>query len=209
MARRRQYRSGGAVAVEPPPVAGTTATTAPEPPIDDDAQTALSKRIAELQHAEQVRPEQLLQLAAVQQPAPPPGMSEFLQRHPDAMTDKSKRRRCEDVHDDLVAAGVAPFSQDYWRHLEQGIAEAAAPAPEPQPMPATEKRIQHSAPVSRSAIGNGGGLGADLDLLRGRVTLSPQQLEAAKISGVTPRQYAENLVKLMAAKKAGNYPGSS
>lgn len=63
-----------------------------------------------------------------------------------------------------------------------------------------------SAPVSRDTMGTGGGSYGDNR--PGRVTLSIAQKEAAKIAGISEKEYAENVLRLRAEKAEGNYGGS-
>ena len=58
-----------------------------------------------------------------------------------------------------------------------------------------------SAPVSRE-VPSGGGTRQN-----GKITLTKEQQEAARISGVTETEYARNLVKMNEAKANGQYTG--
>jgi len=59
-----------------------------------------------------------------------------------------------------------------------------------------------SAPVSRS-VPDGG----SYNERNGRVTLTPAQVDAARISGVSLTTYAEQLLRLREEKLNGNYTG--
>jgi hypothetical protein len=90
------------------------------------------------------------------------------------------------------------------------------PVLEPEPAPvARKKRVDSdpphnrsslvSAPVSRDTVANGGY--NSYGDRPGRVTLSKAQLEAAAFSGITPKEYAEQLLRLREEQKNGNYHG--
>ena len=61
-----------------------------------------------------------------------------------------------------------------------------------------------SAPVSRETSANGYG-GGDRP---GKVTLTPAMKEAAKVSGISEIEYAEQVLRLRKAKANGDYGGS-
>jgi hypothetical protein len=214
--KRRNYRSGGRVPLTSEPLSAKTADEViagepqPEPVLstmNGAEENALRQRLAEQSHAEQLLRE-LAANKATPQPAmqSPPGMTEFLTRHPEIATDKHARRTAEDAHDAAIGAGIEPFGERYWQHVEQYLGNS--PAPEPPTAPAmTERRRIVSAPVSRTSPG--GDVGETLNALRQRVTLSPAEMEAAKISGISPTEYGRQKLKMMAAKRAGHLQGGS
>jgi hypothetical protein len=62
-----------------------------------------------------------------------------------------------------------------------------------------------SAPVSRDTMGTGGGsYGADRP---GKVTMTPEMKMAAKISGISETEYAQQVLRLREEKLNGNYTG--
>jgi hypothetical protein len=72
-----------------------------------------------------------------------------------------------------------------------------------------EDRSRWRGPVSSRLTETGGTLahGAVNGERRGRITLSAQQVEAAKIAGVDLKTYAENVLRLREAKENGDYQG--
>lgn len=83
-----------------------------------------------------------------------------------------------------------------------------APAPKSKPRPAPEPQNRgsmYSAPVSRETTANGS---YDSHGDRpGTVRLSVAQKEAARYSGISERDYAEQVLKLRAEKSQGRYGG--
>ena len=79
------------------------------------------------------------------------------------------------------------------------------PAPTPEfftPPPAPRpSRVGYSAPVSRSIPSGGSGRRSS----PGKVTLSPQEVEAAKITGLTIEQYAKEKIEYQRQLEAGEY----
>jgi len=69
----------------------------------------------------------------------------------------------------------------------------------------TSQRSMVSAPVSREAPSWSGGKGTGRNT---RITLSLQQKEHARVSGVTEEEYAKGLLRLREEKERGNYGGS-
>lgn len=68
--------------------------------------------------------------------------------------------------------------------------------------PVSERRF--SAPVSRESVSYSG----KREDRPGRITLSIDQREAAKIAGISEVQYAEQLIRLREEKAQGNYIGN-
>ena len=67
-----------------------------------------------------------------------------------------------------------------------------APMPEPRPAP------RYSAPVSRTTPGGG-------YTRPGEVTLSPEERQIARASGISDLEYARNKVRLAQEKALGRY----
>jgi len=116
------------------------------------------------------------------------------------------------------------FHNEVQRHFRQ--MEAADTAAHPPPTPASvplplkrggivdeddyldrgRDRVIVSAPVSRETMGTmGGSYNGDRP---GRITLSVAQKEAARFSGISEREYAEQLLRLRAEKAEGSHGGS-
>jgi hypothetical protein len=77
-----------------------------------------------------------------------------------------------------------------------------APPPAPQPRSRPSRASVVSAPVSRELPGN---YRSEFEADPKSVRLSPSQLEAAAIAGVSPRVYAENLLRMERMKRDGSF----
>ncbi len=130
----------------------------------------------------------------------------WLRLHPEYMTDARKNAKISALHWEAIDAGHEGYSQDYFEYIEQQLGmrpkEQIVNREEPDDEPQTRGRVVMSAPVSREAPASSSG---DRP---GRVTLSVQQKEAAKIAGISEKEYAEQVVKLREHKLNGNYGGA-
>lgn len=137
----------------------------------------------------------------------PPTAKEWLRAHPEYMTDPRKNAKIQALHWDVLDEGHQAFSTDYFESLERhlGLREADDDDEQQevivvqQPKPKT-KTAPVSAPVSRDAPG-----GSNRVIQNGQIRLTAAQVEAAKIAGLTPKEYAQQLQKLMDAKAEGRY----
>lgn len=123
------------------------------------------------------------------------------------------------AHYTLVDEGVKPETPEYYEALAQHIAspmsaastvvEAGAdpdeqpvvaiepkPEPRPRPAPTAAQRRSVAAPVSRGANPSAPGR-------PGQIRLTSEQVEAARIAGISPTEYANNLNALKAEGKIG------
>ena len=104
------------------------------------------------------------------------------------------------------ADGVVENSDAYFDHLDRLMGYKEAPASEPakvaaQPAPAAPKKaIPPSAPVSRGQAGESAGSGSS-------ITLTPAQVAFCRESGVSPRDYAKQLLRAKAGAANPNYTG--
>lgn len=136
----------------------------------------------------------------------PQAAQNWLRAHPEYLQDHRKNAKIQSLHWDVIDEGHAAFSPGYFESLEQhlGLRQAAADEGEdPPPAPRQPSRGPIvSAPVSRQAPSSPGGPPRS-----GRITLTPQQKEYAKIAGVSEEEYAKGVQKLEAEKLNGNYGG--
>lgn len=128
----------------------------------------------------------------------------WLRQHESYLTDPRKNAKLQSLHWDVLDEGHEPYSQDYFESLEQHLGlrqkEQIVNKEDQDDEPQTRGRIV-SAPVSREVpTGSSGERNS-------RVTLSAAQLDAAKIAGITPKEYAEQLLKLREHKSNGMYGG--
>jgi hypothetical protein len=184
------------------------------------------------QHLEQQQREMLARQARLQDMRPPSreeklahwkqaGLSaaneQFLIEHPEMID-----------HDNLtayatqqaLASGVEHDSEAFrnavkanfdtaLRHLTAQVEHAdptpaffAPPQARPAPEPATVRSALTSAPVSRGVPSSDRTLSVP-----SRVSLSPEEVQIAKASGITERQYAENKIRMMKMKASGEIQG--
>jgi hypothetical protein len=179
-------------------------TTSPEA----EARTALSSRVAELTAAEAAQRQHAAAMAAaVQQRAAavPSRLQQWIAQHQAEVSDPRTNARLQAAHFGAIADGVAPESDEYFRRIEAAIAHR--PAVEPNKEPAMSYPPVHrpgplvSAPVSRSGRAGIGAAPAG-----SRVNLSPEERQWARNSGISDSDYAKNKLRLLAEKRAGNYP---
>lgn len=130
----------------------------------------------------------------------------WLRKHPEYLYDNRKNAKIQSLHWDVVDEGHEPFSDDYYVVLEEKLGMR-----EPQMVIQEEELDDEPAPpVRRSAVSAPPSRQTPSSTGRrddGRVTLTPAQKEAAKISGVSEKDYAAQLLILKKEKANGNYGG--
>jgi len=209
-------RGGDDSAVSSQGAAAAVATSAAAPQHEDNT-SALLQRVAEAERAQQLVQQQLAQMQQQQAPQQQisPAKLLFLDEHPGA-----DLNRLGNLHNKAVGElKLADDSPEYFRFLkaaiqpqqvDEPIAPQRAPAPEPPaPMarvveaepvhevqtgpPPPERSFVVSAPTSREAmsIGTGRAMSAS-----NKIRLSPEQVEAAKIAGVSLEVYARGVQQL-------------
>jgi hypothetical protein len=139
---------------------------------------------------------------------------EWLREHPSALTDPYEQKQLEAAYYYCQKHGLERGSDEYFDAIEQRLGYDAEErgergdrlAPvyddeermnEPAPPP---RRQSYAAPPSRSAPGSGTRHVSDE-----RVELTPEQRQAAKISGVTEYEYAKGVKRLRELKARGYY----
>lgn len=138
-----------------------------------------------------------------------PSQKDWLKSHPDAWTDQRKNMRLQGAHVEAEDKGFTPGSKKYFQYLEDrlGYSETEEEIdgdeedddPEPVSRRQTARRTLVSAPVSRDAPTNSGKPSSS------KIKLSVKQQEAAAISGISPQEYARNLMRLNEMKEEGYY----
>src|SRR5882724_8006977 len=201
------------------PKADHAADVLTEQPVSDAFQRQIdSLRNAEQaqRRAEQVRHQPLTVEQTIDRMQLPDPIKTWVKDHPEYVTDARKNSLIQKLHWDIVEdEGHAPYSAPYIASMERhlGLSDAAEirdlekayQAGDVKAQAEITKRIGNtlrdddagrgrivSAPVTRGDSG-GGSYAADRP---GRVTLSPAQVEAAKIAGVDLKTYAEQVLKL-------------
>lgn len=134
----------------------------------------------------------------------------WLRTHRDYMTDARKNAKIQALHWDVLDEGHKAFSQEYFDSLETHLGLRKAPEKEKpvvddddDPPKQTKRTPIVSAPVTRDTPSLTTGRPST-----DRVTLTPQQREAAKISGISEMDYAKQVLRLQQAKKEGHYSES-
>jgi hypothetical protein len=130
-----------------------------------------------------------------------PRVQALLRQHPEMVVSKSGRPDFSNAawaaHHSALAQGIAEGSEDYFAHLAESVApRQRQQADEQDELPAQRRAAQVAAPVSRDTPNNTGRSAT-------RIRLSPEQVEIARISGITEAQYAENLQALKSEGKIG------
>lgn len=141
----------------------------------------------------------------------PPLVRGWLNDHPDYLTNIEKNSRIQYLHHVVVREGHAFDSPEYLVAMEEHLGLRNKPRTKGEQMvdeyeeseqqPRTRSSMV-SAPVSRDPPANSQGERP------GQVRLSVAQKEAAKIAGISEKEYAENVLKLRAEKLNGNYGGA-
>lgn len=129
-----------------------------------------------------------------------PSQRDWLRNHPDSLTDTRKNLRLQGAHVEAEDQGLRPGSAKYFTYLEERLGykepeerdEGAMDEPD-------EPRTPVSAPPSRSATNPGTGRPSST-----RITLTPEQREIARLSGIDEITYARNLQKMNELKASGH-----
>lgn len=133
----------------------------------------------------------------------PDAAKSWLRSHPDYLSDPRKNSKIQALHWDVIDEGHAPFSTAYFDSMEQHLGLREAPKRVEQEQPRTQERTNLvSAPVSREVPSGG-----QQRQQGGKINLTVEQQEFARIAGVTDAEYARNLKKLNEAKANGQYTG--
>lgn len=114
-----------------------------------------------------------------------PRSADWVRKHPEYVTDPKKQNKMVAAHYAAMAEGHEVDSTDYFRFVESTLGVNDTPAPRqttsrpapPPPAPARGSSTQNTRTI----------------------TLSPQQREMARISGLTDQEYAANLAKARAS----------
>jgi len=177
----------------------------------DDATGALKKQIDALNQARTMQEQAVIaQLAANER------RQAWLEATPGA---KENREALGHIHRAAIDAGLVDTSPEYFQFLESQLAalhapspaadlakelerRAAQPAPEPAPAKARPMGARVSAPVSRD-IPTSTGRRAP-----GKITLTPTEVEHARVSGISVEEYAKQKMRLAAVRASGEYSGA-
>jgi hypothetical protein len=159
--------------------------------------------------------EELRQQPRIQPVAPPPQemtvdtlidqvtpkSADWLRRNRDSLPDARSIRVMARAHEDAVEYGIVPETDAYFQFVENrlGINSKRSSIPEVDNVmsDASSSRQRRSsppsAPVSRQPI--------DSSYRPGVIRLTAEEVEHARISGVTPQEYHENKMRELAKQK--------
>lgn len=131
-----------------------------------------------------------------------PSQRDWLRSHQDALTDQRKNLRLQGAHVEAEDQGFRPGSQQYFNYLEErlGYKDAAMPKDDDSEGQYLDVAAPVSAPPSRSATNPSTGRPSN-----SRITLTPEQREIARLSGIDEITYARQLQKLQGLKAEGHY----
>jgi hypothetical protein len=130
-----------------------------------------------------------------------PRSAQWVREHPQCVTDQRLMTKMISAHNIAMADGIPADSDEYFAYVEETLKmtpRRAEPVYDAEPvMSAASAPLQRRAspaaiPVSRS--GNGTGTPPS------RITLTREQADTAKLSGLTPAEYYKHLMDL---KKEG------
>jgi len=123
-----------------------------------------------------------------------PLSAQWLQNNRDNLRDPRAFRIMARAHEDAVDHGIIPESDDYFRFVESrlGFSKGENAPPEvamsAAAAPVQRRQSPPAAPVSRQPSNSSGNKPHV-------VKLTPEQREAARISGVTEEEYARQMIK--------------
>ena len=125
----------------------------------------------------------------------------WLKDHPEYVVDPRRNTKISALHYDLLEEGLEPYSAQYFDTMEQRLGLREAPQPVVEEEVEEQPRRISSAPPSREAVSSSGQRGTT------QITLTVAQKEAARISGISEKDYVLQLLKLRQEKANGNYGG--
>lgn len=142
------------------------------------------------------------------QPADPyasftPRTADWLRKHPEYLSDKTKNLKIVAAHNMAVADGHVPDSDSYFDYCEKFVGLKSEPAKEEEQAPAPRARAMPSAPVSGRSVSTSTGQPA------GRITLTKDEADFAKANwpNLSPadayKEYAKNKRQLAAEGRMG------
>lgn len=180
----------------------------------EDGKAALDQRREEAKHAPQPRQSDAAPTVEARIDALP-GLTasekDWLKQHPDAFTDQEKNAYLGAAFWEATKSkGLSRGTPEYFQYLEErlGYRKAAPPPPNdedeiddtPNPPQPARRNPTVSAPVSRDVPSGGSG-----QRQNNRITLTAEEREAARFSGVSEVDYARQKQRLAELKRQGHY----
>lgn len=127
----------------------------------------------------------------------------WLARHPEVMSDLRKNTKLNAAYYDAMDKGIQRGTPEYFQFIEEQLGYRQPMAQDKREEP-EESPVMVAAPPSKS-VPSGSGSGGRT---KGSYTLSKEEAEIARISGITPQEYVIQRERLRELKKAnpGDYP---
>jgi len=156
-----------------------------------EAHAILSRVAADQANMEQWRPQPFSptpvpEMPVIQTNTPDPEAEEWQARNPWFLRDQEMTQAAMQIHQRLVYSGVQPNTPEYYRKVDEGMRRRFPEVLGTEEAPQTQERKQFQpvAAVSRGAPGK-----------PTKVKLTQSQVALAQRLGITPQQYAAQLVK--------------
>lgn len=137
-----------------------------------------------------------------------PGLSyeekAWLRQHPDAMSNPRKNAKLNAAYYDAMDKGLTRGSQEYFTFIEEQMGyRQPETRQESRRQEEDESSVMVAAPPSKS-VPSGTGTGQK----KGVYTLTREEAEIAKLSGITPQEYVKQREALREQKRVhpGDYP---
>jgi DNA repair exonuclease SbcCD ATPase subunit len=127
-----------------------------------------------------------------------PSQRDWLREHPDSLTDTRKNLRLQGAHVEAEDKGFRPGTTKYFNYLEQRLGYIDVEEHEDGMEDNDTPRTPVSAPPSRSATNPATGRPSGT-----RITLTPEQREIARLSGIDEITYARQLQRMNELKANG------
>ncbi len=127
-----------------------------------------------------------------------PSQRDWLREHPETLTDTRKNMRLQSAHVEAEDAGLRPGTKKYFAFIEQRLGYAEPEEEDDDVNDDDRPPTTVSAPPSRSATNPGTGRSSTT-----RITLTPEEREVARLSGIDELTYAREKQKMMDQKAKG------
>lgn len=127
----------------------------------------------------------------------PPVAKDYLRLHPELLTDTRKNARLQGYHWDAIEAGHPEFTPEYFKYMDEKFHYGQQE--QQQQVQTEQRRVPVSAPVSREVPNSDG------KRPTGKVRLTAEEQEYARIAGVTVEEYAKQKLKRDEMRANGQY----
>lgn len=168
----------------------------------EDGKLAYENRAEQMRMAEQMRQEQAQRQPQQQrQPTPdeyinslniPVPEKDWLRAHQDVLSDNAKWVAVQHHSNEAGRKGIQRSTPEFFKYIDEQMGYGRKQVAEKAQQ---QRQTTFAAPVSQSVPGQ--------EQHPTRVTLSPQQREAAKMSGISEVEYARQFIKMQQAKRDG------